>query len=446
MKKILLGLLGLLLISLFSYICFIMKSDSIKENIISSVNNTLNKNNYDWANASLVGNGIESTNIVKLTGIAPSVDDKMNAQMLVTKVNGVGGVENFLEVKQSPSEERSSEENANKLAESQKLVSKNDEKNITTGEEHKIKESQKLADNKNSEKTDSKNDEIYHIYLVKNAKNKIFLEGDIPNKELHEKLVNQASTLFGKENIVDNLKVVKNAPKDWNYMSEFGLEKLAEVDFGDMNITGNSYVFKAHLKSHDKKIEFLNGIKEVMSDPKNHYGRYRGDYIVTAPVIKKEENKIETANTAPVSKETKKEVKEPKPEKIAQKSNAIECQEFLNRTISSKKIHFKFNSYKIDSDSYALLNDIADAISSCKDLDSKVVEIGGHTDSKGRASYNKWLSQKRAQSVMKYLVKTGISQNRLKAVGFGEDYPIADNKTEEGRAMNRRIEFKIKGE
>lgn len=70
--------------------------------------------------------------------------------------------------------------------------------------------------------------------------------------------------------------------------------------------------------------------------------------------------------------------------------------------------------------------------------------IQGHTDSQGRAATNKRLSERRAKAVLDYLVaKAGIPGNRLTSAGFGEDYPIADNKTRAGRAQNRRVEIKL---
>ncbi|WP_271406371.1 OmpA family protein [Tenacibaculum soleae] len=70
--------------------------------------------------------------------------------------------------------------------------------------------------------------------------------------------------------------------------------------------------------------------------------------------------------------------------------------------------------------------------------------IQGHTDSQGRASTNKRLSEKRAKAVLDYLVsKAGVAAARLSSAGFGEDYPIADNKTRAGRAKNRRVEIKL---
>ncbi len=70
--------------------------------------------------------------------------------------------------------------------------------------------------------------------------------------------------------------------------------------------------------------------------------------------------------------------------------------------------------------------------------------IQGHTDSQGRAASNKKLSERRAKAVLDYLVaKAGIAAERLVSAGFGEDYPIADNKTRAGRAQNRRVEIKL---
>lgn len=72
------------------------------------------------------------------------------------------------------------------------------------------------------------------------------------------------------------------------------------------------------------------------------------------------------------------------------------------------------------------------------------VEIAGHTDSVGNESYNKKLSQSRSESVRQYLVQGGIDAGRMIAKGYGEEQPIADNGTEEGRARNRRVEMRVR--
>ncbi len=66
-------------------------------------------------------------------------------------------------------------------------------------------------------------------------------------------------------------------------------------------------------------------------------------------------------------------------------------------------------------------------------------EIDGYTDATGRAAYNQGLSERRAQAVVDYLTSNGISTHRLVAKGYGEENPVADNNTPEGRAHNRRV-------
>lgn len=72
-----------------------------------------------------------------------------------------------------------------------------------------------------------------------------------------------------------------------------------------------------------------------------------------------------------------------------------------------------------------------------------LIEVGGHTDSKGSDEYNRALSERRAGAVRGYLVQQGVDGQRLSAVGYGETRPIADNDTAEGRARNRRVELRV---
>jgi len=69
------------------------------------------------------------------------------------------------------------------------------------------------------------------------------------------------------------------------------------------------------------------------------------------------------------------------------------------------------------------------------------IEIQGHTDSQGKPATNKDLSERRAKAVVAYLATKGVKMNRMRAVGYGQDVPIADNSTPDGRELNRRIEM-----
>lgn len=129
---------------------------------------------------------------------------------------------------------------------------------------------------------------------------------------------------------------------------------------------------------------------------------------------------------------------------IIEKDKAQEKNFYLVKkgmAITLRGIYFDFNKATIKPISYPILDSAAQIL---KDNPKIIVEIQGHTDDIGSAEYNKKLSLRRAQAVVNYFVqKHGIDIKRLKAIGYGEEKPIADNTTEEGRALNRRVEFVI---
>lgn len=88
-----------------------------------------------------------------------------------------------------------------------------------------------------------------------------------------------------------------------------------------------------------------------------------------------------------------------------------------------------------------ILDQVALALEECPESN---VEVAGYTDSSGSEAGNQRLSEQRAQAAVDYLVGKGVDRARLTAVGYGQAEPIADNGTPEGRAANRRLEFKIK--
>jgi OOP family OmpA-OmpF porin len=121
----------------------------------------------------------------------------------------------------------------------------------------------------------------------------------------------------------------------------------------------------------------------------------------------------------------------------------VVCQKKFDQLLSSDTIYFLTGTATIESRSYNLLRQIADIAVLCPN--AKLL-ISGHTDNVGDPLTNLTLSLQRANAVKGYLFSEGgVPLNRLKATGKGEDYPIADNTTKEGRAKNRRIEIKVTG-
>jgi outer membrane protein OmpA-like peptidoglycan-associated protein len=120
------------------------------------------------------------------------------------------------------------------------------------------------------------------------------------------------------------------------------------------------------------------------------------------------------------------------PPRVVVRDNKIEIHE---------KIQFDYDKSTIKDASSGLMREIADVI--VKNPHIKRIQIEGHASSEGSATHNKALSDSRARAVMDWLTANGVAANRLTAIGFGVERPIADNATEAGRETNRRVEFAI---
>jgi len=111
-------------------------------------------------------------------------------------------------------------------------------------------------------------------------------------------------------------------------------------------------------------------------------------------------------------------------------------------TIVIRDVHFQFDSAKLTAADTAKLDAVATRLK--QEAPGAQLRVSGHTDSVGKEAYNQKLSEKRAHSVVEYLIKSGVPRSSFVSVtGAGESHPVADNKTAEGRALNRRTEIQI---
>ena len=111
-------------------------------------------------------------------------------------------------------------------------------------------------------------------------------------------------------------------------------------------------------------------------------------------------------------------------------------------TLSNDKVNFAFNASELSPDAQMLVDELAERVKA--DNRGLWIEIEGHTDATGEANYNKELGLKRADAVRDYLYQAhGIPLHRVAVYSFGEEQPVADNGSRDGRARNRRVVVKV---
>jgi OmpA-OmpF porin, OOP family len=209
---------------------------------------------------------------------------------------------------------------------------------------------------------------------------------------------------------------------DWKIMAEYGYHSMfnSELDgtvaAGEVNGRDSYMTLNVGLLYY-----FEKGAPSKKCDPQGITMQLKDmtDY-----------NKIEEMIVKHIPKEVVKEVVVEKPAKaeMAEKWVLI-------------GVNFDFDKSTLLPESYPILYDAAKTLLNNPEVK---VEIQGYTDSIGSDAYNMKLGQRRADAVKDYLLSKGLSADRLSTVSFGKTKPVADNKTDEGRAMNRRIEFRTK--
>jgi OOP family OmpA-OmpF porin len=114
----------------------------------------------------------------------------------------------------------------------------------------------------------------------------------------------------------------------------------------------------------------------------------------------------------------------------------------IGQIVRLNNVFFDFDKFDLRPESFVELDRVVKLL---HENPSITIEMSAHTDSHGTDEYNFKLSDNRARSCMEYIISKGISANRITSQGYGESKPVTENETDEGRQMNRRVEFKITG-
>ena len=230
------------------------------------------------------------------------------------------------------------------------------------------------------------------------ADGKMVLEGQVPDENTRRRVLTKAQLFFGTENVTDNLQVVADAPQLW--------WKAKPLDV--FSRLRGLPVFELVLADGDRAT--LAG--RVGSDSAgSEIAAWLSANLVDGLKL---ENRLEVDAA------------------LASSASQGDPSVLLNETIE-----FATGSAEVPEAARARLNLIAQVLAE----DGRSVKVLGHTDNVGDAESNRVLSRQRAESVAAYLVAHGVDAGKLTADGAGQDKPVADNGTPEGRQRNRRIEF-----
>jgi OOP family OmpA-OmpF porin len=225
----------------------------------------------------------------------------------------------------------------------------------------------------------------------------VVLRGTLADQESINTIVSQAEQGFGAGNVANTLRVGEN------------ISALPNLDGFFLSLVGKSfdlYTLTATLRGNQLSLKGTINSREANTMLATQMANGLGLEV---------ENSLTVATPA--------------------------CDVLINELLSSRPINFASGRAIIKNESFELLENIKSIMRRCPDAN---FEVSGHSDSTGKLSVNMELSKQRAQAVIDHLAGSWLNTAKFTATGYGSSRPIADNNTDEGRALNRRIGFKLK--
>lgn len=247
-----------------------------------------------------------------------------------------------------------------------------------------------------------------HFAAVRLLDGKVRLSGEVPDPTSRDAILSFAAAQFGHDSVVDQTEFDVAVPSDWTVRIIAAIEALEPLQEGSVEMTPSRLLvdgWSLHEGAADAVTTLL----------KQKVGPGAEVHVVY--------NAAAAAAAAQAAR--------PRPEICADQIAAI---------LDSDSIRFAAGSAEIVPESAGVIAAIADVLRGCPGAE---FEIAGHTDSQGAEAVNRQLSEERAEAVVAALQAEDLPLISLRAHGYGPDQPIADNESPEGRASNRRIEFRL---
>jgi OmpA-OmpF porin, OOP family len=230
------------------------------------------------------------------------------------------------------------------------------------------------------------------------------LSGYVPSDKVHTAIVQAGERKFVSEKLVDNLKSSLGAPSGFAAAVVPALGALARLSTGTLVVSDREVKLSGDALYEGAATEIRAGLGKDF--PQSF--QFKPEISVKPP-------------SAPV--------------------DPTICQQLFSDLLTRGKVSFEPARATLDPDSIALLDRLIEIALRCPAAN---IEVAGHTDGDGEDGFNQTLSEKRAQAVVDYLVRSGLPASRFTAVGYGSSQPVAGNDTDEGKAQNRRIEFLVR--
>ena len=213
--------------------------------------------------------------------------------------------------------------------------------------------------------------------------------------------------LFGGDQVSDGFAPEDTVPTGWTPRLLAGLDALSILQNGEVRVTEEALTVSGVSGSEDASALIAGRLSSRLGDDT----RYDIDVSY--------DKRLDAALALPTPEE---------------------CVAQINNILETRQITFDPGSATIDPGSRDSVRGVAEILRKCENIP---MEVGGYTDSQGREVMNQQLSQERAEAVLAALLAQRVPISSLSAKGYGEENPIADNDTAEGREANRRIEFKL---